>query len=274
MPAIEMFTELDEWFDKPVRKYSSGMLARLGFGVAMNVDAEILLVDEVLAVGDVGFQNRCLQKMKEQRDQGKTILFVSHSLDMVQYLCKRVVLLDRGGMIAMGEPEQIITTYENSQYYRESEYVDKSSGFSTAINTQRFQLLATEISDSLGGKNKSFEPEEGLLVDFKCETNLQLKDLIFTFALLNQRREACIWEYIEGEKIDAGYLKSPFHLRVHVPSIPLSGGLYLVGFMVRDRLSLEKLCHHKAAGRFTVEASARERGMLTVPLSWECLYDH
>jgi len=90
------FSELGEYIDNPVRTYSSGMYMRLAFSVAINVDAEILLVDEILAVGDQHFQEKCLNKMKELRDEGKTMVFVTHSMESVKALCTRAVWICEG----------------------------------------------------------------------------------------------------------------------------------------------------------------------------------
>ena len=90
------FSELAEFIDNPVRTYSSGMYMRLAFSVAINVDAEILLVDEILAVGDQHFQDKCLAKMKELRDEGKTMVFVTHSMDSVKALCDRAIWIHQG----------------------------------------------------------------------------------------------------------------------------------------------------------------------------------
>jgi ABC-type polysaccharide/polyol phosphate transport system ATPase subunit len=105
------FSELGEYIDNPVRTYSSGMFMRLAFSVAINVDAEILLVDEILSVGDQHFQEKCLNKMKELRQEGKTMVFVTHSLDSVKELCNRAVWLHNGEVKIDGEPEEVIEEY-------------------------------------------------------------------------------------------------------------------------------------------------------------------
>lgn len=105
------FSELEQFIDNPVRTYSSGMFMRLAFAVAINVDAEILLVDEILSVGDQHFQEKCLNKMKELREEGKTMVFVTHSLDSVRQLCNRAVWLHNGEIKSDGEPEAVIQEY-------------------------------------------------------------------------------------------------------------------------------------------------------------------
>jgi ABC-2 type transport system ATP-binding protein len=99
------FSELEEFIDHPVKHYSSGMYVRLGFAVAVHVEPDILLVDEVLAVGDEAFQKKCLDKIAEFQAEGRTILFVSHSLDLVQEICDRGVVLDHGRIVFDGDPE-------------------------------------------------------------------------------------------------------------------------------------------------------------------------
>lgn len=105
------FSELGEHIDNPVRTYSSGMYMRLAFSVAINVDAEILLVDEILSVGDQHFQEKCLNKMKELRDEGKTMVFVTHSMYQVQELCDRAVWIHNGKIKEDGKPSDVVPKY-------------------------------------------------------------------------------------------------------------------------------------------------------------------
>lgn len=105
------FSELGTYIDNPVRTYSSGMYMRLAFAVAINVDADILLVDEVLAVGDQHFQEKCIAKMKELKEQGKTMVFVTHSLGTVKDFCNRAIWLDKGEIKLDSNPETVIEEY-------------------------------------------------------------------------------------------------------------------------------------------------------------------
>ncbi len=110
------FSELDRFIDEPVRNYSSGMLARLGFSVASSVDPDILIVDEVLSVGDQGFQEKCFERIADFKKRGCTILLVSHSLDLVKKLCERAFLLSHGQVLSMGAAKDV-----------SREYVDRAS---------------------------------------------------------------------------------------------------------------------------------------------------
>ena len=112
MEEILAFSELGEFAQRPIRVYSSGMVARLGFSVAVHLEPDILLVDEVLSVGDEAFQEKCLAKMEAFRADGVTMVFVSHDLKDVERICDRVALLDAGRMLDMGEPRRVVAEYK------------------------------------------------------------------------------------------------------------------------------------------------------------------
>ncbi len=114
MDEIIIFSELERFLDQPIRTYSSGMVARLGFSVAAHIDPEILLIDEVLAVGDLRFQARCLEKLKEFKSRLITIVLVSHSLDTVSSFCDRAIWLNDGKIAADGEPASVIRRYQEA----------------------------------------------------------------------------------------------------------------------------------------------------------------
>jgi ABC-type polysaccharide/polyol phosphate transport system ATPase subunit len=108
------FAEIGDFIDAPVKQYSSGMYMRLAFSVATEIDPDILLIDEILAVGDAPFQQKCIQRMQSFRQADKTILFVSHSMDQVARLCDRAILIEQGTIIANGPPEEVIAMYQSS----------------------------------------------------------------------------------------------------------------------------------------------------------------
>src|SRR6266436_9210711 len=118
---IVAFSEIEKFIDTPVKWYSSGMYVRLAFSVAVHLDSSVLIMDEVLAVGDVSFQQKCLDKMHEIRNQGRTILFVSHNMAAVTRLCGRVILLDKGRMAADGLPLEVVNDYLGSDWKVTSE---------------------------------------------------------------------------------------------------------------------------------------------------------
>ena len=106
------FLELGEFIDVPIKNYSSGMKARLGFSIATVVEPEILILDEVLSVGDAKFRKKCEKKMKKMFDHGVTVLFVSHSLAQVKRLCNKAIILEHGQLIAKGDIDDVVEIYE------------------------------------------------------------------------------------------------------------------------------------------------------------------
>lgn len=116
LEEIIAFSELENFMDQPVRTYSSGMYIRLGFSVAINVDPDILIIDEALAVGDEAFQRKCFSKIQSLQNEGKTILLVSHSAGAILELCNQAILLDQGEMILSGNPKQVVTQYQKLIY--------------------------------------------------------------------------------------------------------------------------------------------------------------
>ncbi|HJQ34529.1 MAG TPA: ABC transporter ATP-binding protein [Pyrinomonadaceae bacterium] len=120
---IVAFSELEKFVETPVKFYSSGMYVRLAFSVAAHLEPEILIMDEVLAVGDMAFQQKCLDKMHEIRNQGRTIFFVSHNLPAVTRLCKRAVLLEAGQLVAEGMPQEVVNRYLSSSWEAGAERV-------------------------------------------------------------------------------------------------------------------------------------------------------
>ena len=107
------FSELGEFIDVPIKNYSSGMKARLGFSIATVVEPEILILDEVLSVGDAKFRKKCEKKMQGMFDHGVTVLFVSHSLQQVERLCNKAILLDHGRLIAKGDIDEVSAIYQS-----------------------------------------------------------------------------------------------------------------------------------------------------------------
>jgi homopolymeric O-antigen transport system ATP-binding protein len=127
LPEIERFAEIGNFIDQPVKTYSSGMYVRLAFAVAIHVDPEILLVDESLSVGDVYFQQRCMRKIRQMKQEGKTILFVSHDMTAVKNLCDAAIWLEHGEVKGTGQADEIVGKYLASMTMRRDPYVTETS---------------------------------------------------------------------------------------------------------------------------------------------------
>ncbi len=140
---IVAFSEIEEFIDTPVKRYSSGMYVRLAFAVAAHLEPEILIVDEVLAVGDAQFQKKCIGKMSQASKAGRTVLFVSHNLSVVASLCDRAILLEDGVKRAEGPSEKVISTYVQSAATSESEITWPATD--RAVNNGRLRLISARV---------------------------------------------------------------------------------------------------------------------------------
>ena len=136
------FAEVEEFLDTPVKRYSSGMYVRLAFAVAGHLEPEILLVDEVLAVGDVAFQNKCLGKMGEVAHSGRTVVFVSHNMGMIAELCQRAVCLDQGRVRTVGPAQQVIASYVESHSEAEPRWVRPDDAAKSRVRVQSVRILS------------------------------------------------------------------------------------------------------------------------------------
>ncbi len=131
---IIRFSELEEFIDNPVRTYSSGMYMRLAFSIAINVDAEILLIDEILAVGDANFQKKCFNRLQQIKAEGVTIVIVSHSMDQIKSICNRVIWLEKGKIREDGSPEKVCQNYLDSMDQRAADRRKKELQEKGAVN--------------------------------------------------------------------------------------------------------------------------------------------
>jgi lipopolysaccharide transport system ATP-binding protein len=142
--AVTAFAEIGSFIDQPVKTYSSGMFMRLAFAVAVNVDPDILLVDEALAVGDLIFQHRCMHRMNALRNSGKTIILVTHDLDAVTKFCDRALLLDAGHVLEDGKADMVVQKYRALIFERERRHGNFENG-GEAVNSSAIQCSRTEM---------------------------------------------------------------------------------------------------------------------------------
>jgi len=176
------FAGVEQFIDTPVKRYSSGMGLRLGFAVAAHLEPEILVVDEVLAVGDAEFQKKCLGKMGEVAGQGRTVLFVSHNMSAMKSLCTRGILLNQGKIIFSGSPESVISSYltdtRNSATYNASPTTPVDAQQSAYISAIRLKTETGEIVSQLTTSD-SFYLEINYQV-FHSGTILNLSIAVYT----------------------------------------------------------------------------------------------
>ena len=153
--TIEAFADIGEFMDQPIKTYSSGMRSRLGFAVAVNVNADVLVLDEALSAGDAAFKKKAMRRMYDLRDSGTTVLFVSHSLGMVQKFCTDAVLLHKGRMVASGAPDEVVDRYrellEKSDKPKDTSHAHRDRQLDYAIEHEDEEDMPASPNDSSDG---------------------------------------------------------------------------------------------------------------------------
>ena len=228
---IVEFAGLEKFIDTPVKRYSSGMYVRLAFAVAAHVRADVLLVDEVLSVGDMAFQQRCMEKMNELRDGGTTIVFVSHNLWSVEIFCERVLLLRAGQIVAEGDPAEVIGIYhsqERKDLLVRANRIDKAGNEDTkspdGLSEQEGEAFFTKIEllDTAGQPESEFDPHDQMMIRAQYVSPRRLKSPMFVVrvyrsdgliccAVHNRTEDASARPDIQGQG-EAGALLGPLQL--------------------------------------------------------------
>ena len=266
LPAIEEFVELGEWFDRPVRTYSSGMVARLGFGVATRIESDILLIDETFAVGDLKFQNKSLARIKELRESGATVILVTHSLDMLQFVAQRGIVLDEGAIVAQGSALEGLRAYEQLVFGKERVRLEhrRQAGREGDVLT----ILSTRILGSCKETLKEVEPGAAFGIEIRFRLHRRLDRPVFTVGILNATGVVCVWNVSEEDGLQCEGINGAMALRVWYAEHKLAKGAYEVNFALREHASYETLERLGGIASFSVNGSGRARGIMALPARW------
>lgn len=228
---IIAFADIGDHINQPVRTYSSGMKSRLGFAVSVSVDPDILVVDEVLAVGDDIFRLKCIEKMKQFRSMGKTILFVSHSLFTVKAFCTMGMWINKGKLQAYGKLGDVIKLYEDFLKKEKSRLVEERRAAGDDTPLEKKDVLSTsnfKMCDSTGEKTSVFAPGDSITVSFDYTVKRPIQKLCFCFTL----RDAEKREIFMSPKQDDGCVISSeigtHHLEFVIKSPNLIDGSYML----------------------------------------------
>jgi lipopolysaccharide transport system ATP-binding protein len=190
---IVEFAEVGKFIDTPVKRYSSGMFVRLAFAVAAHLEPEILLIDEVLAVGDAGFQKKCLGKMGEvASQQGRTVFFVSHNMGAVRSLCEEAILIDGGRLVMSGKPGDVISHYLSASMPKDSEIEGQIwwNGDKDAPRNADLALRGIRLLNPEGVPQSSFEAGKPIAIEIHYEVLQRVRGARFCLTLLTQEGEA------------------------------------------------------------------------------------
>jgi len=295
---IVRFAELDEFIDAPVKTYSSGMYMRLGFAVAINVDPDVLLVDEVLAVGDEAFTHKCLDKFAEFRRRGRTILLVTHSLALVTRFCDEALWLDAGAVRAQGDPKRVIDAYLMDVARAENQELagaanPKSQGPIAESQTDRgspIPGLATEPTDMFraaegrwgsreveitsvemigasGQPAHLFQSGERVDIRLHVRANQRVTDFAFGIGLFNADGICCYGTNTHIEGASASELSGEGLVILTIDSLDLVEGTYKLDVAVHRQNGVP-YDYHRLLYTFRVKSPRKDVGIFRPPHRW------
>ena len=279
---IVAFSGLGEFIDEPVKNYSSGMYVRLGFAVAVHTDPDVLLVDEVLSVGDEAFAHRCLRRIEELLAAGKTLVFVSHALDLVEELCDRVLWLDGGRPRLLGSPRRVVDAYRQAvaesegREHLEAVEASRRSGAGDAPSggverdaggeplrwgSRRAEVAAARLLvGAADGAAEGYHLQSGERAVFELEVvaHEPLRDFVFGVAVRTPRGVECWGTNTELAGYEGRRLEGSARVRLVCPELRLGPGEYLVDAAVHARDGTPYDYRRKI---FAFTVTARERGV-------------
>ncbi|MBI3669983.1 MAG: ABC transporter ATP-binding protein [Acidobacteria bacterium] len=215
--SIVDFAEIEKFLDTPVKHYSSGMFVRLAFSVAAHLEPDILLVDEVLAVGDIAFQKKCLGKMGDVAHRGRTVIFVSHQMNQIRRLCQRVVWFDAGHIRANGPTAEVVSAYEAAMAAGEI-----TASHRAGLPNEKARFLRWEIVEPRGSQPNVLNYHGPLAIKFIVRVNEPVRDGQHGIALYDSGRQL-LW----GTAVNHLQLESGIHKFLYsLPTLPLRPGVY------------------------------------------------
>lgn len=300
---IVAFAELEDFIDNPVKTYSSGMYMRLGFSVAIHVDPDVLLIDEVLAVGDEGFVHKCLAKIGDFRRRGKTILLVTHGMDTVRSLCDRAVWLQGGQVQACGDPARVVDSYlawvaaqeEYELTAAERRRIEDLRQISVAEDTlddvvvaeapeadgegkipyepgrwgnQTVRIEHVSLLDSDGKPGHVFRCGEPVTIELQARTRGPVDDFVFGIGIYDASGVCCYGTNTDIERYISGCLDGPCVVRVVIPELNLIQGTYYLDVATHSREGTP-YDYHRGLYNFRTSSLFSEVGVVRLPHRWE-----
>ena len=294
---IISFSELEQFIDQPVRTYSSGMYMRLAFSVAVHVDADILLIDEILGVGDAGFQAKCFNRLKEIKSKGTTIIIVSHSLGQIEEICDRSIWIHEGRIREEGKPQDVHPQYleymgQQSQTVAEKEQQRKEKKKDLQTEVQKGQLQKEQTAeteetackkmrwgngkarirkvyllDDMGKETTDFMTEDEMTIRVDYEVREIVKDAVFGIGIFRVDGVHCYGTNTRIDKIEKFDLEKDGSVSFKIPSVTLLPGSYLLDTAIECNLGIP-VDFYKESCRFTVFSAKEDVGVAWLQHEW------
>ncbi|MBK5222928.1 MAG: ABC transporter ATP-binding protein [Acidimicrobiia bacterium] len=259
---IVAFSELEAFIDNQVKHYSSGMYARLGFAVAVNVDPDVLLIDEVLAVGDESFQRKCMDHIKRFQAEGRSIMLVTHAPDQVRQICDRAAVLDRGQLVMIGDTGSAVRAYRETLAARGIELAGESVRDLT--RTIHFTQVALDFPES---GREWLEPGEPMVVRIGYDAIEPSDDVVFAMEVHDQDGNRLVGVNTEILGVELGRLSGPGELAFRFGSVPLLDGNYAISLGIHTVDSSVEYDHRDQRDHFSVVSSSQVQGRVDFSLS-------
>lgn len=275
---ILAFSELEEFIDRPVRTYSTGMKMRLAFSVAVHIEPDILLVDEVLAVGDLAFQAKCFDRIREIQLKGCTIFLVSHDIDQIRDWCDEALFLKDGQVVAYGAAEQIIALFISSMEDTSAEPGAERPGAErdsamleqdrNRFGSRAVEITAVSLLDADGFEQHQFASGEALTVRVEYVSRQPAEDALLLVAIYASDGTICLEVDTQAAGIPFRALELPQAIDVRFDRLDLAGGHYFmtVGIFSEDWGVV--LDYHAEAYPFTINSLRTSKGYLLPPMQW------
>jgi lipopolysaccharide transport system ATP-binding protein len=272
---IVEFSGLADFMEEPVKNYSSGMYVRLGFAVAIHTDPDVLLVDEVLAVGDEAFAHRCIRRIEEFLAAGRTLLLVSHSLDLVAELCDRVLWLDRGHQRLTGDPRRVVDAYrqavaeeEGAEHLAAARAGQEEAGEVLRWGSGQAEITTVRLLGPDGSERYHLQSGDRAVFEIHARAARPLTDFVFGIAVNTPRGFECWGTNTDLEGFVPGELAGDVVVRVTCPALRLAPGEYSVDVAIHARDGAPYDYRRRAIG-FTVTAATGGVGVYFPEHRWE-----
>ena len=256
------FAELREFIDMPVKHYSSGMYVRLGFSIAVEVDPDVLLVDEVLAVGDISFQFKCLDRIRDFQKRGKTLLFVSHSLETVEEFCHEAFLIHHGQLVARGEPGDVV------QKFIRSFMEDRGGLHMTEYGTRAAEFGEVRLLDAAGQPADTFETGGALAVAIPYVAHRRIEKPVFGFSLKTANGLYVFGTNTQIQKHDIPFIEGAGTVRLALDPLRLMHGNYFLSLAIHSWDHVEQFHRREDWWPFAVRNPTGALGMIQLDHRW------